>query len=108
MKQGNEVKVYYEKECGDLSGIEGKTLRLGAADHRPEYYKEIEVKSFQITYAVGYGETVLLPEAQSNISNYKFKGWYSALTDGTMLGEHVTMPAADTTVYAQWINEINE
>ncbi|MGN0236265.1 MAG: InlB B-repeat-containing protein [Paludibacteraceae bacterium] len=48
------------------------------------------------------GESVILPTPTR--TGYTFKGWYTAATDGTLVGAagDSYTPAADITLYAQW------
>ncbi len=103
IKQNDKKVIDYNGNISNTPTNSQYPIRIGAVDHsQKDQYQSVTVQSFAITYRLGYDETIALPEAKSNINGYDSNGWFDSAASGNKINGSFVMPAANTTVYAQW------
>ena len=82
-------------------------LRLGTADYRGSaIFGSLTVKSLSIATPKAYTSALGTLPDPTKIA-YTLVGWYTAASGGSKISTTTTMPAANTTYYAQWTPKKN-
>ena len=88
----------------NMSGQATKTLKVGTKDNRTDTSPFVTTTYYQalsITKQYTYGGTLTNPNSATK-PRYTFNGWFDAATGGNEVTDSTSVPAANTTYYAQW------